>query len=68
MNPIEEHILEVAARRIVRAHVEARLTGFDIKKVRRVIQSLVRRKLLYQCEKPLRNYFGSGEAGYRRLP
>lgn len=65
--PLEAAILDAARRRTVDASFEARLHGVDTGDVQKAIRKLLRRKLIWQSNKPQKSYFGSGYAGYRAI-
>ena len=62
---LDSAILEASKRRTVSADVEARRNGIEVSEAQRSIRRLHRRGWIYRTEDPVKNFFGSGFAGYR---
>lgn len=71
LNSLEKILLDTAARRSIYPSVEARLlfktTGTTAKEIKLAIQRLRRAKLIYRNDDPIKNFYGSSEAGYRAV-
>jgi len=60
-------ILATARRRTISADVEARALGITTKEAQAIIAGLRRDRLIYQSSRAVKNFFGSGFAGYRAV-
>ena len=65
---LDEDLLATARRRTIYAKTEAKLRGIDLADVRRAIQRLRRKGLIYASDQTKPNYFGNGQSGYRANP
>jgi predicted TIM-barrel fold metal-dependent hydrolase len=67
LNALECKLYDVSKRRTIYAKLDAQLTGCDVAEVRKAIRVLAVRKLIFQSDRPIRNYYGSTDAGYRAV-
>jgi DNA-binding MarR family transcriptional regulator len=62
---IEDQILAIAKRRTIYAGEIARQLGITRKAAQKAIASLRKAGFIYTSDNAKRNFWGSGEAGYR---
>ncbi len=65
MNDLANQLLKTAQRRTISADIEAKALGLPLREVQAAINTLLRRHLIYRSSRPMKNFFGSGFAGYR---